>query len=130
VPIANCCPHSACVQGGALNVAACSYTNATCVSTLCALDPFCCSTSWDSICAGETKNATYCPTGVAAPNNVYSCACAHSYCVTGVALSATCDPCVKAICAADSFCCTTSFDSICQNEVNSICHIPLGADCK
>ncbi|TPX69491.1 hypothetical protein CcCBS67573_g06873, partial [Chytriomyces confervae] len=39
--------------------------------------------------------------------------CAHSICTSGGKLSSTCDSCVAQICAADSYCCTTSWDSIC-----------------
>lgn len=31
------------------------------------------------------------------------------------------DPCVQQICAADSFCCNSSWDTICSNEVETIC---------
>jgi len=49
--------------------------------------------------------------------------CAHSKCVTGVALNVNdCDSCVGQICAADSFCCNNSWDSACVGEVASICH--------
>lgn len=47
--------------------------------------------------------------------------CAHPICETGVALVASCDPCVASICLVDPYCCTTGWDSICQNEVATIC---------
>src|SRR5262249_28620560 len=47
--------------------------------------------------------------------------CAHSLCTTGTRLTSGCDPCVTQICAADSFCCRSSWDSICVGEVSSIC---------
>jgi hypothetical protein len=34
--------------------------------------------------------------------------------------------CVAAICAADSFCCTTSWDNVCVNEVDTVC----GKNCE
>ncbi|TPX47668.1 hypothetical protein CcCBS67573_g10236 [Chytriomyces confervae] len=48
--------------------------------------------------------------------------CAHSICTSGGKLSSTCDSCVAKICAADSYCCNTSWDSICVGEVASICN--------
>ncbi len=42
------CAHSDCSTGGALT----SGCN-SCVTSICAQDPFCCNTSWDSICVGE-----------------------------------------------------------------------------
>jgi len=47
--------------------------------------------------------------------------CAHSICVTGGALTASCDSCATKICAQDSFCCSSSWDSNCTAEVDSIC---------
>jgi subtilisin-like proprotein convertase family protein len=47
--------------------------------------------------------------------------CAHSECATGAKLASGCDPCVTSICASDSFCCASSWDSICVGEVTSIC---------
>lgn len=47
--------------------------------------------------------------------------CAHDKCTTGVALTSGCDSCVTAVCAADSFCCSSSWDSICVGEVTSVC---------
>ncbi|KAJ3286021.1 hypothetical protein HDU79_006890 [Rhizoclosmatium sp. JEL0117] len=49
--------------------------------------------------------------------------CAHSKCVTGVALRSTCDACVAKIVAADSYCGSTSWDSTCVGEVKSVCGI-------
>ena len=48
--------------------------------------------------------------------------CIHGICTTGGALTSGCDPCATQICAADSFCCTNSWDSICVGEVSSVCH--------
>ena len=59
-----------------------------------------------------------CPAPVPPPPGV----CAHSKCVTGPALTADCDSCVGQICAADSFCCASFWDSACVSEVSSICH--------
>jgi hypothetical protein len=50
-----------------------------------------------------------------------SAACGHDPCATGTKLVAACDPCVSSICAADSYCCATSWDSICVGEVKSVC---------
>ncbi|ORY40833.1 hypothetical protein BCR33DRAFT_827655 [Rhizoclosmatium globosum] len=44
-------------------------------------------------------------------------ACAHSKCVAGVALSSSCDNCVGAIIAQDSYCGTSSWDSTCIGEL-------------
>jgi hypothetical protein len=52
--------------------------------------------------------------------------CTHPICSTGGALTASCDTCAAQICAADSFCCSGSWDSICVGEVASVCHQTCG----
>lgn len=47
--------------------------------------------------------------------------CAHPICSTGGKLTASCDTCAAQICAADSFCCNNTWDSICVGEVASVC---------
>ena len=75
------------------------------------------------VCDGKDNNCN----GETDESNV--CGCAHSRCVTGVLLTSGCDApagfasCVQSICATDSFCCTTSWDSICVGEVATICGI-------
>jgi hypothetical protein len=48
-------------------------------------------------------------------------ACTHDLCSTGAALEPGCDACVDAICAQDPYCCDTAWDSICVEEVATIC---------
>ena len=47
--------------------------------------------------------------------------CTHSECSSGAKLKKTCDACVTDICAEDSYCCNTKWDSQCVSEVSSIC---------
>jgi predicted SprT family Zn-dependent metalloprotease len=47
--------------------------------------------------------------------------CAHDKCVTGAPLSAAvCDSVVQAVCAADAYCCSTSWDAQCVNQVYTV----------
>jgi alpha-tubulin suppressor-like RCC1 family protein len=46
--------------------------------------------------------------------------CVHSVGTFGAALSSTCSDLVAQICAADPYCCNTSWDGICINEVLTI----------
>src|SRR3954469_12088201 len=52
-----------------------------CAPKICAVDNYCCSTSWDSVCVGEV--ASICgqcsPCGTAPPPNT----CSHPMCSTG-----------------------------------------------
>jgi hypothetical protein len=108
------CSHGICSTGGPL-VAGCDG----CVTQICAADPFCCSTSWDNTCVGETQSV--CGTG--------SCAvsCPHSLCDAGPADTpfwSGCDSpggCVSQVCSADDYCCSTDWDSVCVGEVGSVC---------
>jgi len=52
--------------------------------------------------------------------------CVHPICSTGAKLVKSCAPCATKICAADSFCCSNSWDSMCVGEVKSICSITCG----
>jgi hypothetical protein len=42
-------------------------------------------------------------------------------CTTGARFSSPTDACVASVCAADSFCCTTAWDSLCVTEVRTVC---------
>jgi hypothetical protein len=59
---------------------------------------------------------------LAMPPADLSSSCSHSTCSTGAKLVSGCDPCATQICASDSYCCQTSWNYICVNEVSSICH--------
>jgi hypothetical protein len=47
--------------------------------------------------------------------------CAHNICSTGTRLKATCNACADDICTQDSYCCRVKWDSICVQEVGTIC---------
>ncbi|MBK8254120.1 MAG: matrixin family metalloprotease [Polyangiaceae bacterium] len=105
------CAHDKCVTGSALNASACG----TVVQAVCNSNAACCSSAWDSSCVSavySAGNSVACSTGT----------CAHSLCTTGAKLTSGCDAngVVAAICAADAYCCTTGWDSICVGEVASI----------
>lgn len=107
---ASACSHNKCTTGIAL-VSGCE----PCVTQICAVDSFCCTTSWDSICVGEVGSVCGLSCGGGG--------CAHDKCITGIALNSACDPCVNTVCTFDSFCCSVSWDTICVSEVTSFCGI-------
>ncbi len=108
------CAHGACTIGVAL-VASCD----PCVGMICAVDSFCCSNSWDSLCVGAVQ--TVCGSGICAGN------CPHAPCTAGPSstpFTSGCDSpgnCVSQVCSADSYCCSTDWDSVCVNQVGSVC---------
>ncbi len=57
--------------------------------------------------------------GVVAPPSGGTCD--HEVCSEGTPLGATCGGCTEAICAVDSFCCSTAWDSTCVAHVDTYC---------
>ncbi|MSP24807.1 MAG: hypothetical protein EXR75_06495 [Myxococcales bacterium] len=106
------CDHKVCDAGGPLNTS-CS----DCAANVCAQDSYCCDTSWDAQCVKEAD--TYC-------NNVCTGggSCQHDPCTEGDALSAACGQCVTDICAADSFCCSQKWDSLCTTAAANTAKFP------
>jgi hypothetical protein len=47
--------------------------------------------------------------------------CEHDLCEAGAALDPACDTCVAAVCAADDFCCTVEWDSVCVGQADELC---------
>jgi hypothetical protein len=102
------CTHDVCEAGVALG-ANCDE----CTAAVCAQDSYCCSDAWDATCVGEV--ADYCAGGCGGQSS-----CAHGPCVVGDALDANCSACATAVCAADSFCCNSSWDDVCVAEAQGI----------
>jgi hypothetical protein len=107
--------HDKCTTGSAL-----SSASDACVSSICAVDSFCCSNAWDSLCVSEVRTVCGSLTCSEASGS-----CSHTLCSTGAALVDSCDSakedCVSSICAVDPFCCSTAWDGICVAEVESVC---------
>jgi hypothetical protein len=104
------CTHNECTTGGSLNT-----TCGSCAADLCSVDPWCCTTSWDSICIGEVASVCH---SLTCPGDD---ACAHPECSTGAFLSSTCSSCATSVCSHDAYCCNTMWDGICVSEVPSYC---------
>jgi hypothetical protein len=104
------CSHADCSTGGKL-VSNCD----PCVAEVCAKDPYCCSTAWDSICVGEVGSVCGKPCTAAGGT------CAHPVCASGSPLTASCGSCATALCASDPYCCSVAWDNICVGEVKTYC---------
>jgi hypothetical protein len=109
------CGHDECSSGGALT-SDCS----SCASVVCNVDPYCCSTGWDSTCVNEA--AQYCNKceGGGSGN------CAHDVCEEGGTLSASCSACAGAVCDADPYCCTNAWDDQCVDQAEYYCNTSCG----
>ncbi|KAJ3065568.1 hypothetical protein HDU99_004133, partial [Rhizoclosmatium hyalinum] len=75
----------------------------------------------------KTTVTTTTTTTTAAKTTTAASTCAHDKCVSGVKLTSGCDACVTQIIAKDSYCGSTSWDSVCVGEVKSVCGITCGA---
>lgn len=104
------CSHDVCTGGGALN-SSCG----SCEATVCADDPYCCDTEWDSYCIMEAEQ--WC--GITCGSG--SGSCSHDECQTGVKLTPTCSSCSAAVCAEDPYCCDTAWDEYCVDEAEQLC---------
>lgn len=47
--------------------------------------------------------------------------CSHDECLVGDALEVGCDACVDTVCACDSYCCETNWDTFCVHEAQQLC---------
>jgi hypothetical protein len=109
-----CCAHDVCTLGGPL-ANGCS----SCISSICAAKPHCCTTGWNEICRDRTPtlcNGTSC--------TINGAQCPHSVCTTGANLNTQCNACVAAICAQNPSCCATgasSWNQTCVNLVGTVC---------
>lgn len=84
-----------------------------CVQQICSVDPYCCNSAWDTICSNEVntvcgKTCSNCDANICQPQSG--------------PIGTGCDGlCAASICAADPFCCNSTWDSICVGEVGSLC---------
>ncbi len=96
-----------------------------CCKRICALDPFCCDTGWDQICADEADLFPQCnPFGCSSdPANGPCCV------ADGTPFCEIAD-CCRSVCAIDPFCCDISWDGICAGEAATfpqcLCNNPSG----
>ncbi|MFI5298658.1 MAG: hypothetical protein ACHREM_11210 [Polyangiales bacterium] len=108
----------------------CGGSCGTCASgTACSATGQCVAACTPS-CSGKTCGSDGCGgtcgscsggTSCSAAGQCVGGSCSHSICKKGKKLTGSCDPCATEVCAKDSYCCSTSWDSICVGEVASIC---------
>ena len=126
-----CTPACAGRQCGGDN---CGGTCGTCAAgQTCSSTGTCAAAGCTPVCAGKacgpdgcTGTCGTCAAGAtcSAAGQCVSTACAHGLCAAGPALAASCDPCAAKVCASDSFCCATDWDSQCVSEVGKVCGAP------
>ena len=95
----------------------------TCCDLVCSADPFCCNTAWDLFCVDRA--AANCP-GCGNPN-AGNCLAVDStpYCAD--------EACCTLVCDTDPFCCDNQWDNFCVSGANLLCVQtcggPLAGDC-
>lgn len=133
-------PKKACVPNGCFDLQAdntnCGSCGNDCGGNLClqgtccnqgevACNMMCTNTQTDTNNCGMCGNK--CNTGTCTAGKCCSKPptgnCAHALCTSGTKLANNCDGtgCVQKVCASDSYCCNTSWDSLCVSEVDTYC---------
>jgi len=82
---------------------------------VCEMDPYCCQTAWDGLCASEADECGSCNGNCCEANG-----------------NAGCDDegCEATVCEADAYCCDVNWDNICANEALEMCDICMvGPEC-
>ncbi len=82
-----------------------------CCNTVCMNDPFCCITEWDDICAASATGLC----GLTCGGTSGSC-----FLLNG---SPGCSDatCCQDVCAANPFCCDTTWDQQCVDDATAMC---------
>jgi hypothetical protein len=118
------CGLSACPGSGA-----CFTANGTtgcddesCCETTCAVDPFCCNSEWDSVCAQTAEGLC---TG-----NFSSCGGRSGSCTDprgNGGPGCNDSDCCNTVCQRDPFCCLQEWDDLCALQEAELCHLACGA---
>ncbi len=87
--------------------------NPGCENAVCSIDPICCLSSWDSICAGEA--VILC--GQLCTGSGSDCCSPHA--------GPGCEDqtCENQVCSADPFCCDVTWDSVCADQAADLCEV-------
>lgn len=91
-----------------------------CEAQVCAVDPFCCQDTWDSLCADMAQA------------NCDACDVGQGDCCVATGFPGCNDPACQAIvCLVDPFCCSVTWDQECAAAANLLCLTCLGpnSDC-
>ncbi|MFQ5463806.1 MAG: hypothetical protein ACE5E5_14410, partial [Phycisphaerae bacterium] len=129
------CPPSVCGGGGGCpGTGDCCVSNGTpgcndaaCCDAVCSADPFCCDTTWDTMCAGQAE--TLC-TGLCSPFN--ACVDGTGNCCVDNPTAGCSDPaCCTTVCELMPSCCDVVWGPECVAlaETNCTCQPPVIAEC-
>lgn len=85
-------------------------TNLTCCATVCGYDPFCCDTTWDSLCVDRANDLC-----AQCGDTAASCYAAHD------ASGCSDADCCAVVTAIDSYCGNTAWDAACAEHAKVSC---------
>ncbi len=87
----------------------------TCDALICSLDPSCCTTEWDAVCAFiANRFCTIC--GGGCPRSDHDCYTSGGPGCTDLA-------CCMTVCQFDPFCCETQWDGVCVDATLAFCTV-------
>jgi hypothetical protein len=105
--------HAKCEGGHAMQ-----GSSDSCVQSICAADPFCCSSTWDGVCVSEVSSVC----GLSCTNCISPSGMANICVARTTPIGTGCNSqCAQQVCAVDGFCCSTAWDAVCVGEVSSVC---------
>ncbi len=94
--------------------------DATCCALVCLIDSFCCEGEWDVVCAGYAQEN--CDSGGGGGGGSPCGDPAAGDCNVANGTPGCSDAaCCEAVCAVDSYCCDTAWDSTCAGYVGTYC---------
>ena len=124
-----------CQRGCGIQTAgSCFYPHATpgcsdseCCQAVCEIDPICCATAWDGICANQAIGIPGKTTGLC---NVPQCGdfAAGDPCEPNFSPASNNKRCCNAVCAIDPVCCDSTWDLECVRLARTVPTCPCGAD--
>lgn len=103
-----------------------SCRDGRCCAQVCAIDPLCCSESWDSSCielADDPAQASVCKRTVCGASNAGGCCVPHD----GQACQDT--ACCAAVCLQDTYCCEVQWDANCVDLARDTPSCGCSVDC-
>jgi hypothetical protein len=90
--------------------------SAPCCDAVCAKDPYCCDTEWDSNCTDIARDTPSC-------GCTFTCGdpCAGDCCRAHSNNACNDAECCAAVCLQDSYCCDVEWDAVCASMARSTC---------
>lgn len=108
----------------------------SCCNEVCAQDPFCCTSDWDSFCVGDANELcticgpvcgdTICEPGETWPEcpecpRIVTCPGVGDCCDDHLSNGCTDEACCNVVCEEDPSCCQSGWDVLCVNEAHALC---------